>query len=142
LPWVRYKKNSKRKAKIVGVYALYQKDSMKELKLVYIGHSSDVYNRLNSHEKDFDFAKIILDESLISARDREVKLIKRLKPKLNKDFTNDINDTKPFSCTLEIDVWRGVKIKNAVQDIPINKIVNDALRVYLERWIEIGNQAR
>lgn len=126
----------------MGVYALYQKNSSKELELVYIGHSSDVYNRLNSHEKDFDFARISVDESLISARDREVKLIKRLKPRLNKDFTTDLNDTKQFSCVLDVDVWRGVKIKNAVQDIPINKIVNDALRVHLERWIEIGNQAR
>ena len=38
-------------------------------------------------------------------------------------------------------VWKAIKIKHAVKDMPVADIVNDALRKQMGRWIEIGNEA-
>jgi len=50
-------------------------------------------------------------------------------------------ETKAFSCQLEIDVWKALKIKHAIKDKPVADIVNESLREQLKRWVEIGNQA-
>jgi hypothetical protein len=60
---------------------------------------------------------------------------------MNKDFTKVETETKSFSCALELDVWKAIKIKHAVKDVPVSDIVNEALREQLERWVEIGNEA-
>ena len=120
----------------VGLYALYDKNG-----LIYIGHSTDVPRRVRSHDKKHSAAKYRKINSLTEARNLEEKLIRRLKPSLNKDFTRAEVETKTFSCALELDVWKAIKIKHAVKDVPVSDIVNEALREQLERWVEIGNEA-
>jgi len=122
--------------KFKGVYALYDKTG-----LIYIGHSSDIITRVNNHEKAHTLAKIKLFDGLTEAKEIEEKLIRRLKPPMNKDFTKVETETKTFSCALELDVWKAIKIKHAVKDMPVADIVNDALREQLKRWVEIGNEA-
>lgn len=122
--------------KFKGVYALYN-----ETGLIYIGHSSDIITRITNHEKEHTLAKIKLFEGLTKAKEVEEKLIRRLKPPMNKDFTKVETETKTFSCALELDVWKAIKIKHAVKDMPVADIVNDALKKQLKRWVEIGNEA-
>jgi len=122
--------------KPIGVYALYN-----ETGLIYIGHSSDLLPRINNHEKEHTFAKIKLFKGLTEAKEVEEKLIRRLKPPMNKDFTKVEMETKNFSCALELDVWKAIKIKHAVKDMPVADIVNEALKKQLKRWVEIGNEA-
>ena len=133
--WVNVEQNLSG-IKPIGVYALYN-----ETGLIYIGHSSDIITRITNHEKAHTLAKIKLFEGLTEAKEVEEKLIRRLKPPMNKDFTKVETETKNFSCALELDVWKAIKIKHAVKDVPVADIVNEALREQLERWIEIGNQA-
>jgi predicted GIY-YIG superfamily endonuclease len=133
--WVNVEQNLSG-IKPIGVYALYN-----ETGLIYIGHSSDIITRITNHEKEHTLAKIKLFEGLTKAKEVEEKLIRRLKPPMNKDFTKVETETKTFSCALELDVWKAIKIKHAVKDMPVADIVNDALREQLERWIEIGNEA-
>ena len=121
---------------LVGLYALYD-----EKGLIYIGHSTDVPRRVCRHDKKHKTAKYRKMNSLTEARNLEEKLIRRLKPSLNKDFTRAEIETKTFSCALELDVWKAIKIKHAVKDVPVSDIVNEALREQLERWVEIGNEA-
>ena len=122
--------------KFKGVYALYDKTG-----LIYIGHSSDIITRVTNHEKEHTLVKIKLFDGLTEAKEVEEKLIRRLKPPMNKDFTKVETETKAFSCALELDVWKAIKIKHAVKDMPVADIVNEALREQLERWVEIGNEA-
>ena len=122
--------------KFKGVYALYN-----EAGLIYIGHSSDIITRVNNHEKEHTLAKIKLFRSLTKAKAVEEKLIRRLTPPMNKDYTRPETETKAFSCALELDVWKAIKIKHAVKDMPVADIVNDALRKQMGRWIDIGNEA-
>lgn len=133
--WVNVEQNLSG-IKPIGVYALYN-----ETGLIYIGHSSDIITRVTHHEKAHTLAKIKLFNGLTEAKEVEEKLIRRLKPPMNKDFTKVETETKTFSCALELDVWKAIKIKHAVKDMPVADIVNDALREQLERWIEIGNEA-
>jgi len=133
--WVNVEQNLSG-IKPIGVYALYN-----ETGLIYIGHSSDIITRVTHHEKAHTLAKIKLFNGLTEAKEVEEKLIRRLKPPMNKDFTKVEMETKTFSCALELDVWKAIKIKHAVKDMPVADIVNDALREQLERWIEIGNEA-
>jgi len=133
--WVNVEQNLSG-IKPIGVYALYN-----ETGLIYIGHSSDIITRITNHEKEHTLAKIKLFNGLTEAKEIEEKLIRRLKPPMNKDFTKVEMETKTFSCALELDVWKAIKIKHAVKDMPVADIVNDALREQLERWIEIGNEA-
>ena len=133
--WVNVEQNLSG-IKPIGVYALYDKTG-----LIYIGHSSDIITRVTNHEKAHTLAKIKLFKGLTEAKEVEEKLIRRLKPPMNKDFTKVETETKNFSCALELDVWKAIKIKHAVKDVPVADIVNEALREQLERWIEIGNQA-
>jgi len=120
----------------IGLYALYDKNG-----LIYIGHSTDVPRRVRTHDKKHEVAKYRKMNSLTEARSLEEQLIRRLKPRMNKDFTKTEVETKTFSCALELDVWKAIKIKHAVKDIPVSDIVNEALRIQLERWVEIGNEA-
>tara|TARA_R110000744_G_scaffold300959_1_gene410073 strand:- start:1443 stop:1898 length:456 start_codon:yes stop_codon:yes gene_type:complete len=122
--------------KTIGIYALYDNSG-----LIYIGHSSDLLVRIRNHTKKHTFAKVKLFKSLIEAKQTEEKLIRRLRPPLNKDFVKTDIETKLFTCTMEIDVWKAIKIKHAVKDIPVADIVNQALRKQLERWVLIGNEA-
>jgi predicted GIY-YIG superfamily endonuclease len=122
--------------KFKGVYALYN-----ETGLIYIGHSSDIITRVTHHEKAHTLAKIKLFKGLTEAKEAEEKLIRRLKPPMNKDFTKVEMETKTFSCALELDVWKAIKIKHAVKDMPVADIVNEALKKQLKRWVEIGNEA-
>tara|TARA_R110002012_G_scaffold214879_1_gene385978 strand:- start:393 stop:842 length:450 start_codon:yes stop_codon:yes gene_type:complete len=124
------------KNKFTGIYALYDAKG-----LIYIGHSSNIIDRLKHHEKSYVMAKYKLISGLTAAKEIEEKLIKRLNPIKNKNFTSEWSETKAITCTIEIDVWKAIKIKSAVKDEPINKIVNDALKNRLERWIKIGNEA-
>lgn len=124
------------KRPFIGLYALYNKDT-----LVYIGHSTNVPKRLRTHEHGYQNAKYKKMGSLVEARHLEERLIRRLKPSMNKDFTKVETETKSFSCALELDVWKAIKIKHAVKDVPVSDIVNEALREQLERWVEIGNEA-
>jgi|TARA_R110000824_G_scaffold45302_1_gene131119 hypothetical protein len=121
----------------VGLYALYDIRD----KLLYIGHSTDVPRRIRTHSHKHKYAKYKRIKSLTGARKLEEDLIRRLKPSLNKDFTKIEVETKLFSCSLELDVWRAIKIKHAVKDVPVSDIINEALREQLERWVEIGNEA-
>ena len=121
----------------MGLYALYdEKDN-----LIYIGHSTDVPYRVKRHDKKHAYAKCKEMDDLAVTQKLEIKLIRRLKPPLNKDFTRGESETKAFSCALELDVWKAIKIKHAVKDMPVADIVNDALRKQMGRWIEIGNEA-
>jgi len=121
----------------VGLYALYDKRD----ELLYIGHSTEVPKRVRLHDKKHEYAKYKKIKSLTEARALEEKLIRRLKPWLNKDFTRVESETKRFSCFLDLDVWRAIKIKHALKDVTVSDIVNEALREQLERWVEIGNKA-
>ena len=105
----------------IGLYALYD-----EKGLIYIGHSTDVPRRVCRHDKKHKTAKYRKMNSLTEARNLEEKLIRRLKPSLNKDFTRAEIETKTFSCALELDVWKAIKIKHAVKDVPVSDIVNEA----------------
>ena len=134
LTWKKYFPQHKRQ--FIGLYALYSGKT-----LIYIGHSSNVPKRLRTHEHSYQNAKYKEIHSLVEARYLEEKLIRRLKPPMNKDFTKVETETKNFSCALELDVWKAIKIKHAVKDVPVADIVNEALREQLERWIEIGNEA-
>ena len=60
---------------------------------------------------------------------------------LHKPFVGLYALYETFSCALELDVWKAIKIKHAVKDVPVSDIVNEALRKQLERWVEIGNEA-
>ena len=133
--WVNVEQNLS-SIKPIGVYALYDKTG-----LIYIGHSSDIITRVTNHEKEHTLAKIKLFEGLTKAKEIEEKLIRRLKPPMNKDFTKVETETKNFSCALELDVWKAIKIKHAVKDVPVADIVNEALKEQLKRWVEIGNEA-
>jgi len=131
--WRKFRDSMKKP--FVGIYALYDGE------LIYIGHSVDVPKRVKRHNKEYQFAKYKKMDSLMSARELEEKLIRRLKPIMNKDFTKDTLETKAFSCALELDVWKAIKIKHAVKDVPVGDIVNQALREQLKRWVDIGNEA-
>ena len=122
----------------IGLYALYD-----EKGLIYIGHSTDVPRRVRLHDKKHEYAKYRKINSLTEARNLEEKLIRRLKPSLNKDFTKKelVAESKRFSCYLDLDVWRAIKIKRALEDVNVGDIVNEALREQLERWVKIGNEA-
>tara|TARA_R110002020_G_scaffold321866_2_gene537735 strand:- start:788 stop:1198 length:411 start_codon:yes stop_codon:yes gene_type:complete len=122
----------------IGLYALYD-----EKGLIYIGHSSDVPRRVRLHDKKHEYAKYRKFNSLTDAMNLEKKLIRRLKPSLNKDFTKKelVAESKRFSCYLDLDVWRAIKIKRALEDVNVGDIVNEALREQLERWVKIGNEA-
>ena len=133
--WVNVEQNLS-SIKPIGVYALYDKTG-----LIYIGHSSDIITRVTNHEKAHTLAKIKLFKGLTEAKEIEEKLIRRLKPPMNKDFTKVETETKNFSCALELDVWKAIKIKHAVKDVPVADIVNEALKEQLKRWVEIGNEA-
>jgi len=128
--------NPKKHKNITGVYALYQNHT-----LVYIGYSTNVFTRLKKHEISYDLAKYKQVDDHNIAKALEEKLIKRLTPSFNKDFIKPDVETKAFSCQLELDVWKALKIKHAIKDKPVADIVNEALREQLKRWVDIGNQA-
>ncbi len=128
--------NPKKRGNFTGIYALYQDHN-----LVYIGYTTNVYSRLRKHEISYDLAKYKQVDDHNIAKALEEKLIKRLTPSFNKDFIKPDVETKAFSCQLELDVWKALKIKHAIKDKPVADIVNEALREQLKRWVEIGNQA-
>jgi len=131
--WRRFKDSMNKP--FVGLYALYDDG------LVYIGHSTDVPKRIKAHDKKHQFAKYKKMDSLMDARELEQRFIRKLKPIMNKDFTKANVETKAFSCALELDVWKAIKIKHAVRELSVADIVNQALREQLRRWVEIGNKA-
>ncbi len=66
---------------IVGVYFLYKAE-----KLVYIGQSGDVFNRVNIHRKTKDFDTYsYIEMGIDSAKLYERLLINKYTPELNKD---------------------------------------------------------
>tara|TARA_R100000315_G_C5233460_1_gene144535 strand:- start:466 stop:870 length:405 start_codon:yes stop_codon:yes gene_type:complete len=128
--------NPKIKVNFTGIYALYL-----DHKLIYIGYSTSVPSRLKKHEISYDLAKYKKIDDHNQAKALEEKLIRRLTPSFNKDFIRPDVETKAFSCQLELDVWKAIKIKHAIKDKSVADIVNEALREQLKRWVEIGNQA-
>ena len=123
--------------KHTGVYALYDKTG-----LIYIGHSTRLFDRIKTHEKEFSYAKFKVLFSLDEAQAIEKKLIQRLKPAQNKEYIKTFeNKTKRFNSEINIDVYNALKIKAAIKDLPVSRIVNDALRKSLKKWIQIAKKA-
>lgn len=123
--------------KHTGVYALYDHKG-----LIYIGHSTNLFHRLKTHEKQYNYAKYKITLDLELAQEAEKKLIQRLKPQENKDYMKTFEvKTKRFNSEVELDVYNALKIKAAIKDKPVSKIVNDILRKRLKKWIEIAKKA-
>tara|TARA_R100001594_G_scaffold144455_1_gene193533 strand:+ start:681 stop:1136 length:456 start_codon:yes stop_codon:yes gene_type:complete len=123
--------------KHTGVYALYDKTG-----LIYIGHSTRLFDRIKTHEKEYSYAKFKVLFSLDEAQAVEKKLIQRLKPRLNKEYIKTFDTkTKRFNSEIDIDVYNALKIKAAIKDMPVSRVVNDALRSKLKKWINIAKKA-
>ena len=120
-----------------GVYALYDKSG-----LIYIGHSTWLFNRIRTHEKEHSYAKFKVIFSLEEAQAIEKKLIQRLRPAQNKEYIKTFEGkTKRFNSEIDLDVYNALKIKAAIKDLPVSRIVNDVLRKSLKKWIQIAKKA-
>jgi len=123
--------------KHIGVYALYDDNG-----LIYIGHSVKVFQRIKTHEKEHKYAKFKVLLNLEEAQASEKKLIRRLGPKLNKEFIKTFKGkTKRFNSELDLDVYNAIKIKATIKNKPIGRIANEALKKSLKKWIEIAKKA-
>ena len=123
--------------KMTGVYALYDESG-----LIYIGHSTRIFDRIKTHEKEHKYAKFKICVSLEKAQAIEKRLIQRLKPRLNKEYIKTFDTkTKRFNSEIDIDVYNALKIKAAIKDMPVSRLVNDALRSKLKKWINIAKKA-
>ena len=76
-----------------GIYLLFKDD-----KVIYIGKSNNMKNRINQHKKDKDFNSvkciIFKDEGLVNLY--EPYLIQKYKPIYNKDLTEQTNFNLPY----------------------------------------------
>jgi len=138
--WYRYNKETDMNLghqKHTGVYALYD-----ETGLIYIGHSTRLFDRIKTHEKEHSYAKFKVLFSLEEAQALEKKLIQRLRPAQNKEYIKTFEGkTKRFNSEIDLDVYNALKIKAAIKDSPVSRIVNDALRKSLKKWIQIAKKA-
>ena len=71
-----------------GIYVLYDDEE-----IVYIGKSTNIYNRIQQHKKDKVFTSV---KSIIFKEEGNIDLyepylIKKYKPKYNKEFIDTIN---------------------------------------------------
>jgi excinuclease UvrABC nuclease subunit len=71
-----------------GIYFLFKGE-----KIVYIGHSINVYTRILEHiienKKTFDYIKAVYNSDILKTEILEVILISEVRPKYNKLVVND-----------------------------------------------------
>jgi len=118
-----------------GVYAMYNQDD----NIIYIGHSKQLLTRIKNHEKSGEYAYLKQKYTLTidDAQKLESRLIKRLKPSLNRALSQGVESETYTTMNLKVreDLHRALKIYCAGNDVKIPEGVFMILRKALKEEI-------
>ena len=119
-----------------GIYAMYDDND----KLIYIGQSKDVRERIRTHPKRAKFAylKVRATDTIDERAKLEIRLIQRLKPKLNKQlFTKaSVEETVKMRLSLREDLVRALRVYATMHQCSMSDACYKIMRQELEQELE------
>jgi len=119
-----------------GIYAMYDTDN----RLIYIGQSKDVRYRVSKHPKRSKYASIKV--KYINTYDERIKLeeklIRRLKPKLNRHLkgSKSLHATSKIRLELREDLIKALRLYATMHDCSLADACYKIMRQELNQELE------
>ena len=118
-----------------GVYAMYDVND----KLIYIGQSKDMKHRISQHPKraKFAYVKVKTTDTIDERTKLEIQLIKRLKPKLNKQLNVSSNEEiVKLRLNLREDLVKALRVYATMNDCSLSDACYLVMRENLKQELE------
>tara|TARA_R110002020_G_scaffold128794_3_gene288652 strand:+ start:4623 stop:5060 length:438 start_codon:yes stop_codon:yes gene_type:complete len=135
MKWKTYTRVEKIKP-IPGIYAMYDAND----ELIYIGQSKSVKDRIYKHPKRAKLAylKVRATDSIDERTKLEIRLIQRLKPKLNKQLYTKITteETVKMRLSLREDLVRALRVYATMHQCSMSDACYLVMRENLKQELE------
>lgn len=135
MSWETYTKGEKIKP-ISGIYAMYDANN----ELIYIGQSKNVRERIYKHPKRAKLAylKVRATDTIDERTKLEIRLIQRLKPKLNKQLYTRITteETVKMRLSLREDLVRALRVYATMHQCSMSDACYLVMRENLKQELE------
>tara|TARA_R100000734_G_scaffold19116_1_gene18214 strand:+ start:6367 stop:6804 length:438 start_codon:yes stop_codon:yes gene_type:complete len=133
--WKKYTRVEKIKP-IPGIYAMYDAND----ELIYIGQSKNVRGRIYKHPKrgKLAYLKVRATDTIDERTKLEIRLIQRLKPKLNKQLYNKITnqETVKMRLSLREDLVRALRVYATMHQCSMSDACYLVMRENLKQELE------